>query len=112
VDGSLVPAHPLAMTLGADGYGRGEMWLHNGTSDDYGELVPHCGPLCGPDGTPLDCDVILDPPKVGGLPSKSSRGFDITVRAPSATTPGTYRGIVQVRGAEPAWMPIEVTVPA
>jgi len=110
VDGSLVPAHPLIVAIGPNGSGRGEMWLHNGTAEDPGELIPRCGPLNGPNGSPLDCTVTIDPPQVDGLPSRSSRGFAITVSASRASAPGTYRGIVQVRGADAVWMPIEVVV--
>lgn len=112
VDGSLLPAHPLTVTLDSSGRGSGEMWLHNGTTEDQGELVPHCGPLCGLDGGALDGDVTVDPPKVDGLPSRSSRGFVIAIAADPSSTPGIYRGVVQVRGADAVWMPIEVVVPA
>jgi hypothetical protein len=112
VDGSLVPAQPLVVAVGPAGPGLGEMWLHNGTSDDYGQLVPHCGPLCDADGTPLDCDVTVDPPKVDGLPPKSSRGFTIAIATRTAPALGTYRGIIQVRGADAVWMPLEVVVTA
>lgn len=112
VDGSLTPAQALAIPVGADGTGSGEMWLHNGTTTDHGELVPRCGPLSGIDGTTIPCDVEFDPPKVDGLPSRSIRGFAIAVTVEPTTPPGTYRGIVQVQGAEPVWMPLEVVVPA
>lgn len=112
VDGSLVPAHPLVLSLDSARQGRGEMWLHNGTVDDHGELVPQCGPLCDAAGMQLDCDVTVDPPKVDGLPPKSSRGFTIAVAARADPIPGTYRGIVQIRGAETVWMPLEVVVAA
>ena len=110
VDGSLVPAHPLVVTIGPNGRGAGEMWLHNGTAEDHGKLVPRCGPLNGPNGNALNCAVTIDPPQADTLPSHASRGFTITVSAPPASTPGTYRGIVQVCGADAVWMPIEVAV--
>jgi hypothetical protein len=112
VDGSLVPAHPLIVVVGREGRGQGDMWLHNGTADDHGELVPQCGPLCDADGTALDCEVNVDPPRVDGLPPRSSRGFTIAVSVGGPAAPGTYRGVVQVRGADAVWMPIEVTVEA
>jgi hypothetical protein len=111
VDGRLAPTLALAIAVGADGNGSSEMWLHNGTTTDHGELVPRCGPLNEVDGTVLTCDVEIDPPKIDGLPSRSSRGFTITVAVDAATRSGTYRGIVQVQGAEPVWMPLEVVVP-
>lgn len=111
LDGSLAPTRALAIEVGPDGDGAGEMWLHNGTTTDRGELVPQCGPLSGIDGTALTCDVGIDPPKIDGLPSRSSRGFAITVAVDPSTAPGTYRGIVQVQGADQVWMPLEVVVP-
>lgn len=112
IDGTLTPTRPLVVGLGAGGRGQGEMWLHNGTEIDHGELVPHCGPLSDAWGNTLDCDVEIDPPKIATLPSRSSRGFVITVGACHEPPPGRYRGVVQVRGAEAVWMPIEVAVGA
>ncbi|MFL6088585.1 MAG: hypothetical protein ACJ71Z_00390 [Aeromicrobium sp.] len=112
IDGSLAPTHPLVIALGTDGRGDGEMWLHNGTAADRGELVPLCGPLGDVDGNVLGCEVDIDPPKIDSLHARSSRGFAIGVRAQPDALPGTYRGVVQVRGAEAVWMPVEVTVPA
>jgi len=111
IDGSLVPTRPLVVAIGPTGSGQGEMWLHNGTATDHGALVPQCGPLCDSDGNRLECEVEIDPPKIDDLPSRSSRGFAITVVADALAGPGTYRGVVQVGGAPAVWMPIEVTVP-
>ncbi|HJR90041.1 MAG TPA: hypothetical protein VJ782_07810 [Aeromicrobium sp.] len=111
IDGSLAPVRPLTISLDNGGHAQGEMWLHNGTPADHGALVPRCGPLCDSDGTRLECEVEIEPPKIDGLPSRSSRGFAITVAAEASAAPGTYRGVVQVGGAEAVWMPIEVTVP-
>jgi hypothetical protein len=112
IDGSLAPTHPLAVVLEAGGIEQGEMWLHNGTPSDQGELVPQCGPLSDAYGNVLDCDVDINPPKIDGLPSRSSRGFVISVAAGSSAPAGTYRGVVQVRGADAVWMPIKVIVEA
>jgi hypothetical protein len=111
VDGSLAPTNPLVLTLDSTGCGTGELWLHNGTADDPGSLAPLCGPLCGPDGTALHCEVTIAPPAVDGLPPRSSRGFTISVTVEPASAPGTYRGLVQVRGADAVWLPIEVVLP-
>jgi hypothetical protein len=112
IDRSHTPAHPLVIALERDGRGQGEMWLHNGTAVDQGALAPQCGALSDPDGNVLECDVDFDPPKIDGLPSRSSRGFVISISAESSPAPGCYRGIVQVRGAESVWMPLEVVVSA
>jgi hypothetical protein len=112
IDGSLDPAHPLAIALDGEGLGRAEMWLHNGTTEDQGELVPQCGPLSDGYGTVLECEVDIDPPKIDQLHTRSSRGFVISITTRTPAAPGTYRGIVQVRGAERVWMPIEVIVDA
>lgn len=110
VDGSLAPTQPLVIAVDAAGTGRAEMWLHNGTADAYGALVPHCGPLCDADGNRLECELEIDPPKIDGLPARSSRGFVLSIVAGGAA-PGTYRGIVQVGGTAAVWMPVEVAVP-
>lgn len=109
--GTSAPAHPLVVAL-TDGSGSTEMWLHNGTTTDHGELVPACGPLSGTDGKTLRCTVTIDPPRIDGLPPRSSRGFAIAVRTPKTAKPGTYRGVIQVQGAEAVWLPLEVVVPA
>lgn len=112
IDGSLVPTHPLTIVIDPDGHGRGEMWLHNGTPSEHGELVPHCGPLSDEYGQTLVADAELEPPKIDALPARSSRGFVISIGVDPASAPGTYRGVVQVRGASATWMPLEVVVPA
>lgn len=112
IDGSLAPTRPLVVSVGPTHHGQGEMWLHNGTSEDHGELVPRCGPLSDVHGHVLGGGVEIDPAKIDGLPSRSSRGFVLSVVVEASTTPGTYRGTVQVQGAEAVWMPIEVVVPA
>ncbi|MCX6397951.1 MAG: hypothetical protein NTV23_15795 [Propionibacteriales bacterium] len=111
VNGGLAPTHPLRIELGSDGAGAAEMWLHNGTSAAHGSLVPTCGPLTGVEATVLPAAWTFDPPQVDGLPPRSSRGVMVSVAVGTETAPGTYRGIVQVRGAETVWMPVEVVVP-
>lgn len=111
IDGSLAPARALVVSVGSTRHGQGEMWLHNGTAEDQGELVPRCGPLSDVHGNVLEGDVEIDPAKIDGLPSRSSRGFVISVTADPSAVPGTYRGTVQVQGAEAVWMPIEIVVP-
>lgn len=110
IHGSLTPVRPLTISVDSE-QGQGEMWLHNGTPTDHGALVPQCGPLCDSDGNRLECEVEIDPPKIDGLPARSSRGFAISVVVGASSAAGTYRGVVQVGGAEAVWMPIEVTVP-
>lgn len=110
IDGSLAPVRPLMITVDSSGRGQGEMWLHNGTPDDHGELIPHCGPLSDEFGATLLHDAEIEPPKIDALMSRSSRGFAISIHVDPASAPGTYRGIVQVQGAAAVWMPIEVVV--
>lgn len=112
LDGDLAPTRALAIEIGPDRTGSGEMWLHNGTTADRSELVPTCGPLSAPDGAVLSCEVGIEPPKIDGLPSRSSRGFVITASVDPSAQPGRYRGIVQVGGADAVWMPLEIVVPA
>ena len=110
VDGGLIPARPLVIKIGADASAHGEMWLHNGTPDDHGALVPHCGPLSDVNGAVLAASIDIDPPRVDALHSRSSRAFVITATTEPTVTPGTYRGVVQVGGAEAVWMPLEIVV--
>jgi hypothetical protein len=112
IEGRLAPVQPLTVAVDSGGHGQGEMWLHNGTAADPGELIPHCGPLGDEYGVTLACETEIEPPKIDGLPSRSSRGFTISIRADPESSPGTYRGMVQVRGASAVWMPLEVVVPA
>jgi hypothetical protein len=112
VDGGLAPSRALAIITAPDGHGHGEMWLHNGTATDQGPLLPQFGPLHDPHGAALVCDIQIDPPMVDALPSRSSRGFAIAVTVDPSIPAGTYRGIVQVKGAEQVWMPVEIVVPA
>jgi hypothetical protein len=112
IDGSLVPSRALTITVGSNGHGCGEMWLHNGTTADHGRVTPRTGSLTGADGAALACDVTIDPPSVESLVSKSSRGFAISVTVPPSAATGMYRGVIQVEGADAVWMPFEVVVSA
>jgi hypothetical protein len=104
----------LRLTLGGSRNGDGaatEVWLHNGTFRAVGPLGLRCGPLVDPGGGPLDGAAVgFEPAELDVLPARSSRAIAVSLTAPGAPRPGTYRGTIQARGAPALWLPLEVVI--
>ncbi len=95
---------------GALRVGIAEVWLHNGTADSVGPLTFLGGELRSPDGDPLAATLACDPAHIEVLPGRSSRGVALTVAKEGVLCPGTYRGLIQVKGAPQVWLTVEVVV--
>ena len=95
---------------GAIRVGTAEVWLHNGTADSVGPLTFLSSELRSPDGDTLAATLACDPAHIDVLPGRSSRGVALTVAKEGALRPGTYRGLIQVKGAPQVWLTVEVVV--
>ena len=80
-----------------------EVWLQNSSFEPIGPLELVCGPLCDAEG-PVAASVSFEPAVVDELPPRSSRAVAVTVDGP----PGSYRGVIQARGAPGMWLPLEI----
>lgn len=88
-----------------------ELWLHNGTAADLGQLTLRCGPLESAEGERW-CEVDIDPVEIDRLPARSSRGVLVRVAPVGHRPPGVYRGVLHVAGAPDLWATVELTVPS
>lgn len=90
--------------------GTAEVWVHNGTAESVGPLKILSGELRSPDGHPLAATLACDPAHIDVLPGRSSRGVVLSVAKEGALRAGTYRGLMQVKGAPQVWLTVEVVV--
>jgi hypothetical protein len=90
--------------------GSRELWLHNGTTTAIGPLQFHTGELRSADGEILAATVAYDPHSVESLPARSSRGIGVSIEKDGELASGTYRGLIQIAGAQQVWLTIEVVV--
>ena len=90
--------------------GTAEVWMHNGTAESVGPLTFLSGELRSPDGDPLAATLACDPAHIDVLPGRSSRGVALSVAKEGELRPGTYRGLIQVKGAPQVWLTVEVVV--
>ena len=95
---------------GAVRVGAAEVWMHNGTAESVGPLTILGGELRSPDGDPLAATLACDPAHIVVLPGRSSRGVVLSVAKEGALRAGTYRGLMQVKGAPQVWLTVEVVV--
>lgn len=87
-----------------------EIWLHNRSAQALSALCLHAGAFHSPAGVPVKATVTFDPDRIEGMPARSSRGVTITVTVGADSSPGTYRGVLQIAGAPEAWVALELVV--
>jgi hypothetical protein len=107
------PGEPLRLRIDATGATRSgprEIWLHNGTPVATGHIALHCSKLRSSDGDRLLAVLRFDPAEIDALPGRSGRGFALRIAPKGDLVPGSYRGVIQARGAPEAWMAVEVVV--
>ena len=95
---------------GAIRSGTAEVWMHNGTAGSIGPLTFLGDELRSPEGVPLAATLACDPAHIDVLPGRSSRGVALTIAKEGELRPGTYRGLIQVKGAPQVWLTVEVVV--
>lgn len=92
------------------GSATGEVWLHNGGSEDRGKIRLRCSDLLAHDGTVLAASVLRFEPDVVPMPARSSRGVTAEVDLGEDAAPGTYRGMLVADGQPDVWLPVELVV--
>lgn len=103
-----------AVALNADAAGSvsTEVWLHNNSTDDMGEIRLLCGGLLSHDGRAIDSEAVRFTPACAAMPARSSRGVTVEVIVAEGLPSGCYRGTVLVHGRPELWMPIVLTLRA
>ncbi len=87
-----------------------EVWLHNRGTADVGALALRSFELRAADGSTLAGALTFDPPEIGELPARTSRGIVVGIDPTAPLVAGMYRGVVQAAGAPDLWLPVEVIV--
>lgn len=92
------------------GRATAEVWLHNRSPDDLGDVVLRCSDLLGHDGDIVEAAAMRFDPKVVPMPARSSRGVVISVALTPRVRPGVYRGTLLAGGNPDMWLPVVLTV--
>jgi hypothetical protein len=87
-----------------------EVWLHNRSADDLGEIALRCSDLLSSDGHLFQTESITLEPAVVPMPARSSRGIAMNVRVAEYVRPGVYRGTLLVEGHPKLWLPVGLIV--
>jgi hypothetical protein len=100
--------------LNADGPGQavGEVWLHNGGSDDIESVGLRCSDLLAHDGSKIGSDAVRFAPERFALPGRSSRGVALEVSVTPDVALGRYRGTLLAEGYPDLWLPVTLTLRA
>jgi hypothetical protein len=93
-----------------DGSASTEVWLHNRSADDLGEIALRCSDLLSSDGHLFQAESITLEPAIVPMPARSSRGIGMNVRVAEHVRPGIYRGTLLVEGHPRLWLPVELVV--
>jgi hypothetical protein len=100
----------LHLEAQVDGATAAEVWLHNMTAKDLGDVYLRCSDLLAGDGCVIDSSAVTFDPAPVLMCARSSRGVGVKIKASRADLPGLYRGTLLVEGHPKLWMPVELTV--
>ena len=89
-----------------------EVWLHNTSATDFGEIRLRCSDLLSDGGGVLDADQVTFDPVDVSMPGRSSRGIELRIDLANDVALGIYRGTLLVQGHPNLWLPIALTVRA
>lgn len=87
-----------------------EVWLHNRSADDLGEIALRCSDLLSSEGHLFQAESITLEPAIVPMPARSSRGIAMNVLVAEYVRPGLYRGTLLVEGHPRLWLPVELVV--
>lgn len=87
-----------------------EVWLHNWSPDDRGDIRLRCSDLLSHEGTVIAADAVRLGTAVVAMPARSSRGVVIAVDIAPEARPGVYRGTLLASGHSDLWLSVKLTV--
>lgn len=100
----------LDLVAQPSGAATAEVWLHNRSARDLGQIYLRCSDLLADDGRVLGSEAVgLDPVDVS-MPARSSRGIEVKVEVTADVGPGVYRGTLLIEGHPKLWLPVALTV--
>jgi hypothetical protein len=100
----------LSLRTISPGVATGEVWLHNRSETDRGEVQLRCGDLLAHDGGLIAANSVRFDPQVVPMPPRSSRGVVVSVEVEQGVAPGPHRGTVVAEDHPDLWLPVVVTV--
>lgn len=102
----------LDLASTAPGVATAEVWLHNRTAADLGQLQLRCSDLLAHDGSVVESAAVTFDPVAVAMPGRSSRGIELKIAVPQGVQPGIYRGTLLAEGHPSLWLPVVLTVRA
>ncbi|MFN8033970.1 hypothetical protein [Mycobacterium sp. ST-F2] len=87
-----------------------EVWLHNNTHNDFGEVSLHCSALVAHTGHVIAASAAVCDPDPVPVPARTSRGVQLRVQLAPFDPPGIYRGTLLATGQPDLWLPVALTV--
>ena len=102
----------LDLQVTVPGVAAAEVWLHNRSADDFGDVRLRCSDLMAHDGNLIRSDEVKLEPHVVAMPPRCSRGIAIEVNVSQGIRPGVYRGNLLAEENSDLWLPVVLTVRA
>ncbi|HXW33922.1 MAG TPA: hypothetical protein VEJ87_05035 [Acidimicrobiales bacterium] len=91
--------------------GPRELWLQNPSADQFDSFDLCAGELRSAEDVVIESTWIrFDPPRVPVIDARGARAVYLQLRPERPLSPGTYRGVVQARGAPSLCIALEVRV--
>lgn len=87
-----------------------EVWLHNNTHNDFGEVSLHCSALVAHTGHVIAATAVQCEPDPVPVPARTSRGVQLRVQLAPFDPPGIYRGTLLAAGHPDLWLPVALTI--
>jgi hypothetical protein len=109
-DASSSGALALAITL--PGMATAEVWVHNRSGLDLGDITLRCSELMADSGNVIRSDEIRLDPEVVAMPARCSRGVIFEVKVSQDISPGLYRGNLLVQEHAELCLPVTMRVRA
>lgn len=106
------PGDVISLRSTGPGWIGTEIWLHNNTQQDLGEVTLCCSELVSHAGHVIAAGALRCGPDPVPVPARSSRGVQFQVHVSRFEPPGVYRGILLARGYPELWLPVALTVDA
>lgn len=101
-----------ALEITTPGEAATEVWLHNRTATDVGEIRLRCSDLTSDMGFVVESAAVRFDPVTAAMPPRSSRGIELSIELADDVAAGVYRGTVLTEGRPDLWLPVVLTVRA
>lgn len=108
--GGAESAGQISLAAQVGGCATAEVWLHNRSTADFGDVELRCSDLLSAEGNIFQAESVTLQPTSVPMPARSSRGVAVTVPVADHVRAGVYRGTLLVVGHPTLWLPVTLTV--